>query len=369
MFFFAPPRFNRFEERGRGVGYNCLMPWNLTGHEWAANILCQHVSRGEMRHAYLITGPAGVGRRTLALRFAQAVNCTQPAAPGEPCGACRACTQIDRMTHPDLSVVQAGREGGDIAVDAVRQLQRALNLAPYEARFRIALLLRFEEATASAQNALLKTLEEAPEKVILLLTAENAEALLPTIVSRCEILRLRPLPLEVVRDSLTARGVDAEKADLLAHVCGGRPGLAFRLSQDGERMAQRGAWLDDLWQLLHASRAERFAFAERAASTRGNTREERDRLRENLREMMLTWLSFWRDALLRAAGTSAPLTNPDQAARVEQAAITAEISGARRVITALEDALPRLGNANLQLLMEVLLLELPHLRGKLSVSE
>ncbi len=337
------------------------MPWNLTGHEWATNILSQHIARGEMRHAYLITGPAGVGRRTLALRFAQAVNCTQPPAPGLPCGACRACIQIERMAHPDLSVVQAAREGGDIPVDAIRQLQRALMLAPYEARYRVALLLRFEEANASAQNALLKTLEEAPERVILLLTAESAEALLPTIVSRCEILRLRPLPLDVVQASLASRGVPAEQAGLLAHVCGGRPGLAFRLSQDAPRMEQRAEWLDELWRLLHAGRAERFAFAERAASARGGAREDRETLRINLRAMILTWLSFWRDALLRAAGASAPLTNPDQAERVEQAAIAAEIGGARRVITALEDSLPRLGNANLQLLIESLLLDLPRL--------
>lgn len=338
------------------------MPWNLTGHEWAANLLCQHIARGDMRHAYLITGPAGVGRRTLALRFAQAVNCTQPPAPGEPCGTCRACVQIERMAHPDLSIVQAAREGGDVSVDAIRELQRALNLAPYEARYRIALLLRFEEATASAQNALLKTLEEAPARVILLLTAENAEALLPTIVSRCEILRLRPLPLDTVRASLTARGVAAEQADLLAHVCGGRPGLAFRLSQNAARLEQRTAWLEDLWHLLHANRAERFAYAERAVSTRGNTREDREKLRENLREMILTWLTFWRDTLLRAAGSAAPLTNPDQAERVEQAAIRAEMNGARQVINTLEDALARLGNANLQLLVESALLDMPRLR-------
>lgn len=337
------------------------MPWNLTGHEWAANLLCQHIARGDMRHAYLITGPAGVGRRTLALRFAQAVNCTQPPAPGETCGKCRACAQIERMAHPDLSIVQAAREGGDISVESIRELQRSLNLAPYEARYRVALLLRFEEATASAQNALLKTLEEAPARVILLLTAENAEALLPTIVSRCEILRLRPLPLDTVRQSLIDRGIPAEKADLLAHVCGGRPGLAFRLSQDAARMEQRSAWLEDLWHLLHANRAERFAYAERAVSTRGNTREERDRLRENLREMILTWLSFWRDTLLRSAGTAAPLTNPDQAERVEQAAIRAEMTGARQVITTLEDALSRLGNANLQLLLETALLDMPRM--------
>ena len=81
--------------------------WNLLGHDWAVDMLKQHISREALRHAYLFTGPPGLGRRTLALRLAQALNCTQPPAPGQPCGDCRDCRQIEAMTHPDLSVVQA----------------------------------------------------------------------------------------------------------------------------------------------------------------------------------------------------------------------------------------------------------------------
>ena len=87
------------------------MEWNVIGHEWAARLLQQHIANGEARHAYLFTGPAGIGRRTLALRFAQALNCANPPAPGLPCGACRACQQIERQQHTDLAV-QIARESG-----------------------------------------------------------------------------------------------------------------------------------------------------------------------------------------------------------------------------------------------------------------
>ena len=83
------------------------MDWNVLGHEWAADLLGQHIARREVRHAYLFAGAPGVGRRTLALRFAQALNCLQPPAPGQPCFTCRTCTQTFSQQLPDLSVVQS----------------------------------------------------------------------------------------------------------------------------------------------------------------------------------------------------------------------------------------------------------------------
>src|SRR3972149_1375972 len=154
--------------------------WNLLGHEWAVDMLRRHVTRGELRHAYLFAGPPGLGRRTLALRFTRAINCPQPGAPGEPCGACRDCKQIEAMQHPDLSVVQAEAEGGALKVDQIREVRHAFSLKPYQAKFRVALFLRFQEANDNAANALLKTLEEAPAHAILLLTADTPEQLLPT---------------------------------------------------------------------------------------------------------------------------------------------------------------------------------------------
>ena len=119
------------------------MNWNLLGHEWAVDLLHEHIAQEKVRHAYLLTGPRGVGRRTLALKMAQALNCTQSPAPGEPCYACRNCVRIEQMQHPDLAIVQAEQEGGVLKVDQVRELQRSLALHPYEARYRVALLLRF----------------------------------------------------------------------------------------------------------------------------------------------------------------------------------------------------------------------------------
>ncbi len=109
------------------------------------------------------------------------------------------------MQQADLHIVAPETEGGMIKVDQIRDLQRSLILSPYEAKYRIALLLNFHQANANAQNALLKTLEEAPRKVILLLTADSAESLLPTISSRCEILRLRPTGIDSLAAALEER--------------------------------------------------------------------------------------------------------------------------------------------------------------------
>ena len=120
--------------------------WNILGHEWAVELLRQQVAQDSARHAYLFAGPPGVGRRTLAIRFAQALNCLEPVAPGEPCGKCRNCVQIARLQHPDLIVSEAEAEGKTLKVEQVREARRTLMLKPYQARFRVAL-----DAAASAQ--------------------------------------------------------------------------------------------------------------------------------------------------------------------------------------------------------------------------
>src|SRR5262245_8375088 len=133
--------------------------WNILGHEWAVDMLRKHVTDNTTRHAYLFAGPPGVGRRTLALRFAQALNCTQSKEPGVPCDTCRYCKQIEAMQHPDLIVTQADSDGGILKVDQVREARRALTFKPYQSKYRLALFLRFQEANDNAANALLKTLE------------------------------------------------------------------------------------------------------------------------------------------------------------------------------------------------------------------
>lgn len=326
------------------------MNWNLLGHEWAVDLLRRHVAGGRHRHAYLFTGPRGVGRRTLAMRFAQALNCTQPASPGEPCLECRNCQQLERMQHPDLAVVQAEQIGATLKVEQVRELQRSLALTPYQARYRIALLLRFEEAHASAANALLKTLEEPPPQVVLLLTAESAERLPPTIVSRCELLRLRPVPVDAVAAGLQDRwGLNSSDALQYAHLSGGRPGYALHLHQDQDAQLERKHWLAEHTRLLASSHVERFEFAEKAAKDK-----------ERLGRTLEIWLSLWRDVFLHASGASAPLVNLDAIDQITALSALCGLDTARGMVAALQRTLDMLErNVNTRLALEVLFLDLP----------
>ncbi|GAB4500666.1 MAG: DNA polymerase III subunit delta' [Anaerolineales bacterium] len=325
--------------------------WNIFGHDWAVNMLTRHLNGGGLRHAYLFTGPGGVGRRTLAIRLAQAINCPTPLAPGIPCQTCRVCRQIEAGQHADLMVIQAESEGATLKVEQVREVQRFLSLRPYQSPFKIVIFLRFQEANDNAQNALLKTLEEAPAYGLLLLTADNAEQLLPTIVSRCEVLRLRPLSVPALTEFLRARDIAPEKADLLAHLSGGRPGYALRLAHDEKALAFRAEKLDDLRQLLTAKRRERLAYAEKLA-------KEKDLFRQTL----ALWLLYWRDVLLQASGAQTALTNADRAAEIADLAYRLGLQQARQLTSGMESAIERLEkNVNARLLAEVTLLDLPQL--------
>lgn len=326
--------------------------WDVLGHDWAARLLRRHIAQGQVRHAYLLTGPSGIGRRTLALKFAQALCCPQPLAPGMPCGTCRTCAQIARQEHPDLLVTQAETTGGILKVEQIRDLLHSLALSPYTAPYRIALLLRFQEANASAQNALLKTLEEAPEKAILLLTADSAEMLLPTIVSRCEILRLRPLGLEPLATALQQRwGLPDDEAQRLAHYSGGRTGFALWLHEHPDELARNLAWATDVPRLLNATRRERFAYAEEAAKDK-----------DTLRHLFQSWLAYWRDLLLVSSGAVTPLVHLEFSNDLHRLAEQVDRRTAHACTARLEDALQKLdANINPRLLTEVLLLDWPFL--------
>ena len=326
------------------------MTWPILGHTWAADLLAKHISSGGVRHAYLFCGPPGVGRRTLAKQFVQALNCLQPPVPGEACGVCRLCEQTAREQQPDLHIIQMAEEASTIKVEQIRELQRVLSLSPYQARYRVALLTGFERATPGAQNALLKTLEEAPEKVILLLTADSPDNLLPTIVSRCEVLRLRPMAVDGLTEALeTTCQLSQADASLYAHIAGGRPGLALSLARDEKSRDLRDTWIKRLNAALSGGIIERFSMADALS-------RDKNQLRAGLR----IWLTYWRDMMLASSGARATLTNLDQAEALQQAARQIDFSTASRCVAALEEALAGIDlNLNPRLLLEVTLLDWP----------
>ena len=318
--------------------------WPVVGHAWAVAQLARAIDEDRLGHAYLITGPAQIGKATLARAMAMAINCVGEA---RPCGVCRPCVRIATNTHADVRVVAP--EGERLKIDQIRELQRELSLSPVEARKRVAILDDFDRATIEAANALLKTLEEPPSSVVLVVIAPEAELLLPTIVSRCQVVALRPLAIAQVRNALVSRwGVDAGRADLLAHLSGGRIGWAVTAGKDKSVLERRAARLDHLQRLLGASRVERFAYAESLARS------------ADAREAIEVWRTWWRDVMLASANSGAELTNVDRRDEIERVAARLDVQQARSAAEACGRALWQLDkNATPRLVVEVMLMSLP----------
>jgi len=333
------------------------MSWNVWGHEWAEALLKKHIEGGVTRHAYMFTGAPGIGRRTLALAFTKALYCQQPPAPGEFCGTCRSCRQLDRLQHTDLFIGQAPAPGETLKIDTVREIQHDLNMQPYAAPWRTALFLRFEEANVNAQNALLKTLEEPPARSKLLLTASNENALLPTISSRCEVIRLRPMPLADLAEKLAAsRIMEPEEALRLAHLSAGRVGYALTLADDPDEADRIVSIAADALDLLGEDTVRRFAYAAAFKDIK-----KRGALRETLR----IWQSLFRDLLLLSSGEEErdlPISFLDLRDELTAAAAKGSPEMFRGVLSEVNRMIAYLNaNVNLQLAAENLLLNFPSL--------
>ncbi len=329
----------------------------IVGHEWAVHVLQTALRQRRVGHAYLFTGPAQVGKTTLARTLAQALLCTETHPAGRPCGVCRACRLTAAGRHPDLLLIEpeiSGRGKATLKIETIRQLQQGLQLAPYEGAYKIAILSQFDAANPNAANAFLKTLEEPPPSVILLLTALAADNVLETIRSRCRVLALRPTPASVIADALQHRGLaSVEQARLLAHLAHGRFGWASSAAQDRSLLATRTFQLDQLRQALDSGRRPRFQLATQLASQP-----------ENLPPLLETWISWWRDVLLAAHGDPAEaFTNLDRVEEVHDLAQRWPADAIGAALRATQTALWQLDhNVNTQLVLEGLLLQFPYLQ-------
>ena len=328
------------------------MSWDFVGNSWAVKFLENSIAAGTSHQAYLITGPDGIGKRTLAIRLAQRLLCVQPG--DGPCRQCEPCRQIAEGQHPDFHRLEAEQIDGTLKVEAVREMQHQIALAPYQAQRRVVLILRAHELSQSAANALLKTLEEPPSQVVLILTARSEQSLLPTLVSRCEQITLRPVPPARIIEELGPE-LGTELASLLGALSAGLPGIAFSLAKDEAALQARQNALKDLASMLAADRIGRFAFAEELTKGRDLAASRRRVL-----DLLQVWLSFWRDVMLSSFGAEVDLANPDQKHQIHS--VAKQISKARsaEIVAKIEAVMTGVTqNANLQLSMESLLLSLP----------
>jgi DNA polymerase-3 subunit delta' len=336
------------------------MSWGITGHEWAVAQLRESIKAATDAHAYLISGIAGIGKSLLALRLAQALACE--VSPGDPCLTCRTCRRIERGNHPDVRLAgMASQAAGlkpdeaarqkELKIGTVREWQRDITLRPYEARRRVLILHDAERLNEEASNAMLKTLEEPPPYATLILVA-NSTDLLPTIVSRCRVLRLRPLPRRQVAEALAARGVTPEDAALLAAWSGGRVGWALQMLDHPEEIARRDEQIQALLALEEGAAGMRWA-EQRAKEYRGGEQE-------TVFAWLELWQGWWRDVLLTAAGCPEGVVNIDRRAELEQAAARHQLPEAYAFTVRVGQAARQLReNGNPQLVLENLVLHRP----------
>lgn len=340
------------------------MGWDLAGHEWAVDFLRRSIAGRGAAHAYLLSGPAGVGKSRLALRLAQALNC-ETGGP-DPCLVCRTCKRIERGNHPDVRIAgmasqtvglkpeEAARQR-DLKIDTVRDWLADINLRPYEARQRVFILHDAERLTEAASNAMLKTLEEPPPYATLILVAHTAGELLPTIVSRCQPLKLRPLPRAAVAETLRERlNVAADDADLLAAWSGGRVGWAIRMVENPDELEARQEQLDALLAMQNQPRTAGFRWAEERAKDYRSGEQAAVFAAINL------WQSWWRDVLVAAAGCPEQIVHIDRRDEIVQAARRYRLADIHAFVARLADTATQLReNVNPQLALENALLHLP----------
>src|SRR5512136_2225496 len=326
--------------------------WQLAGHSRATTLLQQSLTNGQLSHAYLFVGPAHVGKFTLARNLAQALNCT---STEPPCQECTPCRRIAASKHSDIHIVDLiSVEKKEIGVGQIAEMQNAAHLPPFEGKYKVFIFDRAEMLSHEAANSLLKTLEEPPPNILIILLTAKETALLPTIASRCQRVELRPLPLGLVIDVLVKDyHVAQDKADLLARLSGGCLGWALQAVRDENLLLDRGQRLEDFSRLCAAGTRDRLAYAADLAALFGKGRDR-------MSDVLSAWLQWWRDLLLIKCDNRRWIVNVDQEALLSTQAerLTAEsIAAFTRDIRAAGEQLEM--NANPRLALEVLMLRMP----------
>jgi DNA polymerase-3 subunit delta' len=338
--------------------------WGIIGHAWAVDFLRSSIQSGRAAHAYLISGPAGVGKALLALRLAQALNC-ETEGP-DPCLQCRSCKRIANGNHPDIRIAgMASQAAGlkaedaarqkDLKIDTIRTWQGDITLRPFEAKQRVLILHDAERLTEGAANAMLKTLEEPPPYAKIILVANTSGDLMATIVSRCQLLKLRPVGRPELQQALIERyNLPSEDARLLTAWSGGRPGWAIHMIQEPDELAARQEQLDNLLALHSQDRSEGFRWAEeRAKDYRGGEQS-------TVVAMLELWQSWWRDVLLVAAGCNEAVVHVDRFTELQKLARTFSLADIHAFIARIDGAVRQLReNVNPQLALENVFLHLP----------
>jgi DNA polymerase III subunit delta' len=204
----------------------------VLGHSKPIELLRRAIKGEKIAHSYLFLGNEGIGKKWTALQFAKALNCLEGGSEnGDGCDHCISCKKIEDGLHPDIMVLEP--ENQTLKVDQVREMQRVLAFRPYEGKKRVCILAAADRMAPNMSNILLKTLEEPPLHTVIILIANSQRRMLPTIVSRCQLVRFTPLPIPLVSRWLSEqKGLKEEEAHLLASLSEGSPGKTLEIREE-----------------------------------------------------------------------------------------------------------------------------------------
>lgn len=303
----------------------------IVGQERAVRLVKQAITRAKMPHAYLFIGAPGVGRTTMALAMAQALNCDAP-EDAEGCGRCKPCRQLLGGNHPDAAIVEP--DGQSIKIEQVRDLERRFAYKPVAGRYRVTVVSPAEAMTEEASNAFLKTLEEPPPGNVLILNATDPSDLLPTIVSRCQKVVFRRIPASAIKQWLVdQKGVHPEKASVLARISEGSLGSALEM-EESDFLEKRQEHLVSLNTLHRIPREEAVDWASRFVKKRG-----KDNRQEDMGTLLSLWKTWYRDLLLlKVKGPEELLINVDLSHELKIAAEAFRIESLTSSLLALDQA-------------------------------
>ncbi len=329
-----------------------LLLKRAAGHKQVLRMLRNAITQGRVAHAYLFTGPSGVGKETIALSFARALLCSSP-ADGDACGVCRACRQVRSCNHPDFYT--EGPDGASIKIEQIRDIQRRVPYRSYQGGRKLFLIRQAETMTDQAANCLLKTLEEPPPDTVFILITARPQLLPPTIISRCQQVLFKNIPLpELIEGLVRLHGMLEEDALLPAALSGGSMGKALAYTS-GSYLERRRAVYNLLRALGEAGPCESLEMAEKAAESRESAC------------FTLEVLSCWyRDLLVyRETGEAGLLFNHDHTALIKSESERFETTTLLEIIESIESAKGKAEtNINTRLILEVLFLKLAGLAYK-----
>jgi DNA polymerase-3 subunit delta' len=289
---------------------------DIIGHQKQLEILRAALAGRRLHHAYLFLGPEGIGKRTIALALTRAIHCA--GMDDDFCGRCVNCARISDGNHPDVRFIEPLADKKEISIQQIRELERELNYRSFTGKRKIVIIDPATLMNLSAQNALLKTLEEPPEDSLIILIASNAGALLPTVRSRCLRLSFAPLPRREVAAFLQSQfGMKPADAELCAAMSMGSIGAAASLDKD-ELIEKRQIWSG----MLSSLKAGDYRAAMIAAEALATNRDEALKF--------LHWAKSWyRDlVILGAANKPDELVNLDMRPQIEQQADEVGAQGA-----------------------------------------